>query len=131
MVAALLEASGLPSDDVTDDLCRHFFFAGPPHAPTGLVGLELSGDVALLRSLVVAEALRGSGAGSALLDHAERSARAKGVKSLYLLTTTAAAFFSRRGYALAPRETAPAAIRATREFSAVCPGSAAFMSKLL
>ena len=43
----------LPIADLTDGHCEHFFYWGPPDAPTGLVGLELFGDVALLRSLVV------------------------------------------------------------------------------
>jgi amino-acid N-acetyltransferase len=125
----LLRAAGLPTEDLAGMSLEHFFFAGPAEAPTGLVGLEMFGDVALLRSLVVAEPLRGSGAGSALLDHAERHARGRGVKVVYLLTTTADAFFTRRGYEHAARDSAPAAIRATREFSALCPSSAAFMSR--
>jgi amino-acid N-acetyltransferase len=127
----LLGAAGLPTEDLARLSLEHFFFAGPVDAPTGLVGLEMFGDVALLRSLVVAEPLRGSGAGSALLDHAERHARSRGVKVVYLLTTTAEAFFARRGYGHAARASAPTAIRATREFSALCPSSSAFMSRQL
>ncbi len=123
----LLGAAGLPTEDLDCMSLEHFFFAGPAEAPTGLVGLEMFGDVALLRSLVVAEPLRGGGAGSALLDHAERHARSRGVKVIYLLTTTAERFFAQRGYAHAARDSAPAAIRATREFSALCPSSSAFM----
>ena len=110
---------------------ENFFFAGPAQAPAGLVGLEMFGDVALLRSLVVAEPLRGSGAGSALLEYAERHARSRGVKVVYLLTTTAEAFFTGRGYGHAARDSAPAAIRETREFSVLCPSSSAFMCKQL
>jgi len=127
----LLGSAGLPTEDLARLSLEHFFFAGPAEAPTGLVGLEMLGDVALLRSLVVAKPLRGSGAGSALLDHAERHARTRGVKVLYLLTTTAERFFAQRGYVHAPRDSAPAAIRATREFSALCPSSSAFMSRQL
>jgi amino-acid N-acetyltransferase len=93
--------------------------------------LELFGDVALLRSLVVAASARGQGAGSALLLQAEAHARAHGVRTLYLLTTTAEEFFARRGYTRASRETAPAAIRSTREFAGICPASSAFMSRQL
>ena len=127
----LLRAAGLPTQDLDCMSLEHFFFAGPAEAPTGLVGLEMFGDVALLRSLVVAEPLRGGGAGSALLNHAERHARGRGVKVVYLLTTTAEQFFAQRGYGHAARDSAPAAIRATREFSALCPSSSAFMSRQL
>jgi arsenate reductase len=53
------------------------------------------------------------------------------VARIYLLTTTAAGFFGKRGYLPADRDQAPAGIRATREFSGVCPASAAFMVKHL
>lgn len=126
---ALLAAAKLPTEDLTAAHCEHFFHTGPAAAPEGLVGLEIFGEVALLRSLVIPESRRGAGAGSQLLAHAEAHARAQGVKQLYLLTTTAEGFFAKRGYARTPRETAPAAIRATREFSGICPASSAFMFK--
>lgn len=130
-VKALLTTAQLPVEDLTAAHCRDFFFTGPPDAPSGLVGLEILGDVALLRSLVVTPAGRNAGAGTALVHHAEEHARARGVRGLYLLTTTAEGFFARRGYGHAPRETAPAAIKATREFAGICPASSAFMSKQL
>lgn len=130
-VESLLSAAGLPSADLTDDHLEHFFFAGAPDMPTGLVGLELHGDVALLRSLAVAADARAAGLGSALVAHAETYARSRAVRSLYLLTTTAEAFFARRGYARIDRDRAPVSIRATREFGELCPTSSAFMFKHL
>src|SRR5689334_13735813 len=124
---ALLAAARLPTEDLTERHCEHFFYAGSDASPEGLVGLELFGDVALLRSLVVTDARRGGGAGSKLLSHAEAHARAQGVRRIFLLTTTAEEFFARRGYARAARDAAPPSIRATREFSGICPASSAFM----
>jgi amino-acid N-acetyltransferase len=129
--ARLLQAAKLPTEDLTPAHCEHFFFAGSMAEPTGLVGLEIYGDVALLRSLVIAPARRGYGEGVALLRHAEEHARAQGVRALYLLTTTAEPFFAKQGYTRAPRETAPGPIRATREFAGLCPASSAFMSRQL
>jgi len=128
---ALLLAARLPTEDLTADHCESFFYSGKPDAPTGMVGLEIFGDVALLRSLVVAAERRGHGEGAALLDHAEAFARAQGVRTLYLLTTTAEAFFLKHGYVRASRASAPAAIRATREFAGLCPASSAFMTRPL
>jgi amino-acid N-acetyltransferase len=128
---ALLSAAGLPTEDLTQQHCDDFFYIGPQTAPEGLVGLELFGDSALLRSLAVAAGLREAGAGSRLLAHAEDHARTRGAKHLYLLTTTAERFFARRGYTRADRGLAPPAIRATREFSDICPASSAFMHKQL
>lgn len=130
-VAALLDAADLPSADLTDWHMEHFFFCGNPEAPNGLVGMELCGASALLRSLVVEPDTRATGLGSALVEHAEAHARAHGAKAMYLLTTTAAGFFEHRGYAVAARDSAPAEIRATREFADICPASSAFMVKHL
>jgi amino-acid N-acetyltransferase len=107
---ALLQAQGLPVSDITGEHLEHFFFVGSDGSPTGLVGLELYGTDALLRSLVVAENARGKGLGSTLIAHAEQYAAAKGVRSLYLLTSTAEAFFKRLGYERIERSNAPPSI---------------------
>ena len=130
-VKQLLSESSLPIEDITAQHLHHFFGCGSGLELEGLVGLELYGEVALLRSLAVASSRRGSGVGSGLVAHAERHARDKGVQSLYLLTTTAEGFFLRRGYARIPRDEAPAAIKSTKEFSGICPTSSAFMVKCL
>ena len=58
-------------------------------------------------------------------------ARTRGVAEIYLLTNTAERFFERVGYQRMPRDSAPAAIRTTQEFAALCPASAALMRKRL
>ena len=128
---ALLESAQLPTADLTEAHCLHFFSWGPASAPAGLVGLELFGDHALLRSLVVSPEARSSGVGSALVRHAENHARGQRVRALYLLTTTAEPFFQRLGYTNVPRDAAPPLIKTTREFAGICPASSSFMSKQL
>lgn len=130
-VRRLLSASGLPIEDINEQHLRHFFGCGSDIILEGLVGLELCGDLALLRSLAVSPARRGAGWGSRLVAHAERYAQDQGVKSLYLLTTTAESFFLRLGYARLPRDQAPEAIKNTREFAGICPVSSVFMVKHL
>jgi amino-acid N-acetyltransferase len=130
-VKQLLAASGLPIEDITARHLQDFFGCGSGPELEGVIGLELFSEVALLRSLAVASSRRGTGVGSRLVAHAERHARDQEVQSLYLLTTTAEAFFMRRGYARVPREDAPAAIKTTSEFSGICPTSSAFMVKYL
>jgi amino-acid N-acetyltransferase len=127
----LLESTGLPSCDLTEEMLEHFFFVGSPSAPTALVGLEMFGEQALLRSLVVAPSGRSNGTGSALLDHAENYSRSKGVRRLFLLTTTADRFFARHGYVRIAREEVPNPIRSTREFAEICPASSIPMVKAL
>jgi amino-acid N-acetyltransferase len=130
-VVALLEAEGLPASDLTESHLEHFFFTGSDGTPRALVGLEIYGEAALLRSLVVSAAARTQGLGSALVLHAEGYAAAHQVRSIYLLTTTAEAYFERRGYRRIDRAQAPAAIQSTREFASLCPASSAFMIKRL
>lgn len=130
-VVALLDSANLPTDDLSDEHLEHFFYLGARSAPFGLVGLELCGTDALLRSLVVAPENRVSGSGSALVACAEDYARMHGIGSMYLLTTTAEAFFAHRGYARIEREDAPDSIRSTREYSGICPATSALMVKHL
>ena len=73
---ALLQAQGLPVSDITDEHLEHFFFIGSDGSPTGLVGIEIYGADALLRSLVVAETARTQGPG-----RSSRSA-CRGIRSL-------------------------------------------------
>src|SRR5277367_3621974 len=108
-VVTLLKTAGLPASDLTDAHLEHFFFTGTDGAPSALVGLEIHGDAALLRSLVVSAAARTQGLGSALVLHAEEYAAAHRVRALYLLTTTAEAYFEHRGYRRIDRSEAPSA----------------------
>ena len=128
---ALLQSQGLPDSDITDEHLEHFFFIGSNGSPSGLVGLEVYGTDALLRSLVVGENARSKGFGSALIEHAEQYAASMSVRSIYLLTTTAEAFFKRLGYERIERSQAPPTIERTREFASLCPASSAFMTKRL
>jgi amino-acid N-acetyltransferase len=130
-VKKLLTESGLPTADIAAQHLSHFFGYGQGPELDGVVGLELYGNVALLRSLAVSAPRRGTGLGSKLVAHAERYAQERGVQALYLLTTTAESFFQRLGYVRILREEAPAAIEATQEFSSICPVSSAFMVKHL
>jgi len=130
-VRRLLAESDLPTSDLTLEHLSHFFGCGSTQKPQGVVGLEIYGSVALLRSLAVAEKKRRRGCGKALVAEAERYAQACGVERLYLLTTTAEKFFERLGYKHAVREAAPEPIRRTHEFSGLCPSSSAFMVKEL
>lgn len=130
-VRSLLAAAHLPHEDLTAESMRHFLVLLDGSALVGAVGLEIYGEAALLRSLVVAEGARAHGHGLALVAQIEAFARQSGVTSLYLLTTTAQKFFSARGYRTIDRQGAPSSIVGTTEFAALCPSTAALMLKLL
>ena len=123
----LLALHQLPTSDISAG--TQLFVAKENDEVLGTVAVEYSFDDALLRSLSVAERKRNSGLGSALVDFIEDYVRKQGVRAMYLLTTTAASFFSKKGYRVIAREEAPPFIRGTSEYSSVCPSSASFMKK--
>ena len=127
----LLAECGLPVDDLTPAHVESFLGCGERARPDGIVGLEIVGHDALLRSLAVTAAARGRGCGDALVAAAEAQARAAGVQCLYLLTTTAETYFAQRAYAPIERARVPAALRSTAEFASLCPDSAIVMYKAL
>jgi amino-acid N-acetyltransferase len=127
----LLKVAELSTDDLTTEAMENFLIAHAGDIVVGAAGLEQYDDVALLRSVVVEPSLRGTGLGKRLVDAMEEKARQAGVRVLYLLTETAADFFARLGYRHVEREAAPSAIRATRQFSELCPVSSVFMMKKL
>jgi len=128
-VISLLKKSDLPFEDITPELLENFYAYSGKEGITGVVGLEIYDEAALLRSLAVESSERGRGLGKSLVKFAENSAKEKNVKSIYLLTTTAQKFFERNGYVCIDRKEAPEAIKKTREFSEICPSSSVFMVK--
>ena len=130
-VEALLIRANLPVADLHARAGLQWFGVRRGEPLIGVVGVEVYGAVGLLRSLAVEEAYRRSGLGRALVERAESWATRHGVEALYLLTTTAANFFARRGYQAIPRSEAPAAIAGTPQFVGLCPASSTFMRKKL
>lgn len=128
-VKALLADAGLPVADFTAEHIA--YVADEAGVPVGAIGLERFGDCGLLRSLVVATTARSGGVGRKLVAALEGHARELGEKELWLLTIDADAYFDGLGYVRRDRAESPAAIRATAEFSGLCPGDAVLMSKRL
>lgn len=130
-IRALLAAAALPIDDVDEALVDALYVIRGGGGLLGVVGLQRTGNAALLRSLAVAVEARMLGLGRTLLDAAEAQARAANIPALYLLTTSAAAYFETHGYRHRDRNDAPDEIRATAQFAGLCPASSAFMAKSL
>lgn len=125
-VLALLEAHALPGEGVAEWL-DHYLVAESDTGISGVAGLELYADGALLRSVAVAGEQRGRGLGGRLVGLALERARAAGVPAVWLLTTTADAWFPRYGFRVAGRETAPPGVSGSIEFREACPASAVAM----
>jgi N-acetylglutamate synthase-like GNAT family acetyltransferase len=128
-VRALLARCALPTDDLQEGHLAHFIVCRAGGQIVGAVGLEVIGSVGLLRSLAVAPARRGRGLAHELWRRILDRARILELARLYLLTTTAEPLFARWGFARLAREVVPDSIRATPEFAALCPSTAAVMAK--
>lgn len=129
-VEALLTASDLPLDGVTEAF-ETFVVAEHDGALVGVAGLEVCCDNALLRSVAVAGDWRSRGLGRQLVTRVIAEAEARGIRALYLLTTTAEHYFPSFGFATVARDAVPEDVRATREFAGACPASATVMARPL
>jgi amino-acid N-acetyltransferase len=127
-VERLLTASGLPLDGVRDALPT-FVVAQHDDAIVGVAGLEVCCDNALLRSVAVADEWRSRGLGRALVTRVISEAEARGIRALYLLTTTAERYFPTFGFRTISRDEVPEEVRATKEFQGACPASATVMCR--
>lgn len=129
-VERLLAASGLPLAGVRDALAD-FVVADAEGALVGVAGLEVCRDHALLRSVAVDPAWRSHGVGRALVTRVISDAEARGLRALYLLTTTAERYFPSFGFHQVTRAEVPSVLQETAEFRSVCPASAVVMCKPL
>ncbi len=124
---AALRAAGLP--EANADRVDLFKFVHPSREVAGYAGLEGEAPDILLRSFIVRDGERGAGLGAAMLASVLAEVRSRSATRVWLLTTTAAAFFSKNGFQKIERAAAPATISKTEEFASVCPSTAICMWK--
>jgi len=129
-VTGLLQEANLQYSDLKQPHVRLFRF-DENGKTIGVGGLEIFGNLALLRSVAVSQELQGTGLGSEVVSQIEHISKVSGISSLYLLTTTASRFFKSRGYQLIHRDEFPEELKQTAQFSGLCPVSAICMKKVL
>lgn len=128
-IEALLAMAQLPTDGLAQ-CYGDFVVAEAAGTIVGAGGMERCGaGAALLRSFVVAPAHRGQGIARRMHDALVQRARATGIDTWYLLTTTAQDYFARLGFSAVARDSAPPDIRATQQFRQLCPASALLMRR--
>lgn len=130
-VRCFLIGCGLSVDDLNETTSTKYFGVKKSSIIVGVAGLDVVDNVALLRSVAVSPCHRGSNLGSALVGYVESRAYSLGIRTVYLLSTTAERYFEGLGYQSVSRELAPDEIRRTRQFSKICPASAVLMEKKL
>jgi amino-acid N-acetyltransferase len=125
----LLGRSQLTHQDVSEGWGHYFVVREDDGRVIAVAGLEIHGQDGLLRSVAVDGDYRGQGLAASLVEAVlERAARV-GLRSVYLLTTTAREYFAQRGFSDCERDTAPQPIRESWEFRTGCPSSASFMKR--
>jgi len=125
-ILAFLEKNGLPQDGLSDHVSTTLV-AREDQTIVGSAALELYDTVALLRSVAVADSLRGQGMGQQLTKAALNLAKEHGVTLVYLLTETARGFFPRFGFRPLPRSEVMLAVQRSMEWTTACPVTAQAM----
>lgn len=129
LLAETLAAEGLPTGDLNVAGNRFFEFRDCGGTLVGFAGLQQFDTFALLRSVVVFPRARTQANGTGIVNWLAAEAVRRGADELFLLTTTAAKFFEKRGFRPVDRNEAPAAIASTAEFTSLCPASAVLMRR--
>lgn len=124
---SLLKTCKLPYQDIKLDNNLFVSYHDKDEYLMGFGGLEFYTSYALLRSVAVNEAQRGKAIGTRIVNDLLDRAKTNSVKEVYLLTETAYDFFSKRGFVEIRRDDVPGEIKASSEFTSVCPVSAACM----
>ena len=114
----LVESVHLPSEGIAAAI-EYFWVARAGEHIVGTVGLEVYDDMALLRSLAVAPACQHTGLGRTLTDTALSYLTTRQFRAVYLLTTTAEAFFARHDFCLVARDVVPANVQQSSQFQGV------------
>lgn len=126
----MLQTHNLPTSDIDDE--KRIYLLMDNGRIIGTAGVETFNDCALLRSVTVLSEEQGKGYGGEINRQIENILKDQGVGCLYLLTTTAKAFFEKNGYSVVEsRHAVPLAIRQTAEFNSLCPATAVVMKKYL
>lgn len=129
-ISKLLKENKLPYEDLLSSKVL-FIIRKDGEKLIGCIGIEKYSEDALLRSFAVDNSFKNKGIGAELLHELLAKCKEEGVKTLHLLTTTAAEYFEKKGFDRAERVSAPMAIVQSKEFSELCPSSSVYMKKEL
>lgn len=126
IVREILTEAQLPTDDFRDGDVE-FFVAEEDGMVVGTIGLETYGESGLLRSAAVRPSHRSRKVGALLVEALIREARARPLRELVLLTTTAAGFFRKMGFSAVPRASMAERVLASAQFAGTRCSSATVM----
>ena len=126
-ITSLLKQNNLPFEDCAEHL-KNFIVLENEQKIIGTGGLEIYGNIGLLRSIAVLPEFQNQGLGENIYLKIKTFARSCNINQLFLLTETADHYFAKHGFKTVNRESVPNKIRKTEQFSGLCPTSAIVMS---
>ncbi len=121
-VLTLLEEVNLPREGVAESF-QDFFVIRKNSRVIGCIGIEIYGEVGLMRSTAIHPSFQGQGYGKQLVETLENYARDKKLNRIYLLTDTAEKFFMKLNYKVISREKANPKIKQSVEYTTLCTSS--------
>jgi amino-acid N-acetyltransferase len=125
-IKAVLVANDLPVDGV-EDHWKTFLVARDGETIVACGGAEAYQFAALIRSVAVMPDHRSHGIGRRLVRQLLDRLASRGLREFYLLTTTAEAYFRKRGFKTIDRDEVHPQLLSSREFQGACPDSAVCM----
>ncbi len=129
-IKRLLVESDLPTAGV-DEHWRTFIVARDGDRVVGCGGSETYQVAALIRSIVVEPGYRQQGLGRKIVRQLLDRLASRGLREFYLLTTTAEAYFAKRGFKKIDRDEVHPQLLASRELQDACPASATCMRLIM
>lgn len=125
-IKSLLDRFQLPSSDCEAHI-SNFMILEDKAVLVAIGAIEAYDNIGLLRSLVVDTHYQHQGIGKQFVDRLKDNAARNGIYQLYLLTETAVDFFKSQGFVEIDRNLAPQEIKATQQYSQLCPDSACLL----
>ena len=119
-------AAGLPIAGV-DDHWKTFIVAREGETLVACGGAEAYQFAALIRSVAVRPEHRSQGLGRRIVRQLLDRLASRGLREFYILTTTAEAYFRKRGFKTIDRDEVHPQLLSSREFQDACPESAVCM----
>ena len=125
-IKALLVENELPTDGV-EDHWKTFLVARDGDTIVACGGAEAYQFAALIRSVAVKPEHRRNGLGRRIVRQLLDRLASRGLREFYLLTTTAEAYFKKRGFKTIDRDEVHPQLLSSREFQGACPDTAVCM----
>ena len=124
----LLKKNNLPTEDISPGQ-QVFWIVKDADKVIGVVSRERYGEFGLLRSMVTDKEHRNKGIAELLVNELFAYSKKEKLKEIYLLTETAEKYFEKKSFRRVSRDEVPKPLRASKEFSHLCPSTATVMKK--